>query len=66
MRFVRLTISILCRDLDLACMQAIAVLLADLPLQPDETEPNTSDTKMKIYLKYDNIYESYTFSDKVI
>ncbi|EDV22626.1 uncharacterized protein TRIADDRAFT_59057 [Trichoplax adhaerens] len=44
------------RDLDLACMQAIAVLLADLPLQPDETEPNTNDTKIKIYLKYFTLF----------
>lgn len=42
-----------CRDLDQACMEAVAALLRGLPLQPEESDRgDLMEAKSQLFLKY--------------
>lgn len=48
--------SLIFRDLDQACMEAVAALLRGLPLQPEESDRgDLMDAKSALFLKYNVI-----------
>ena len=65
----------MCRDLDLASMEAVASLLAGLPLQPEESDRgDLMEAKSQLFLKYFTLYmnllndctEDASTEDKVV
>ena len=66
---------LMCRDLDLASMEAVASLLAGLPLQPEESDRgDLMEAKSQLFLKYFTLYmnllndctEDASTEDKVV
>ena len=46
-----------CRDLDQACMEAVAALLQGLPLQPEESDRgDLMEAKTQLFLKYFTLF----------
>ena len=47
----------ICRDLDQASMEAVAALLAGLPLQPEESDRgDLMEAKSQLFLKYQTLH----------
>ena len=52
-----LEIATCCRDLDQACMEAVAALLRGLPLQPEESDRgDLMEAKSQLFLKYFTLF----------
>ncbi|KAK4305959.1 hypothetical protein Pmani_022180 [Petrolisthes manimaculis] len=55
--YVTFDISGCCRDLDQACMEAVAALLRGLPLQPEESDRgDQNEAKSQLFLKYFTLF----------
>lgn len=55
--FVHCSTSLIFRDLDSACMEAVAALLRGLPLQPEESDRgDLMDAKSALFLKYFTLF----------
>lgn len=58
-------VSSITRDLDQACMEAVAALLRGLPLQPEESDRgDLMEAKSQLFLKYE-LYNLYIISSAV-
>lgn len=59
--------SLIFRDLDQACMEAVAALLRGLPLQPEESDRgDLMDAKSALFLKYTRIKEKIFQTDFIL
>ncbi|XP_076037771.1 neurofibromin-like [Oratosquilla oratoria] len=55
--FMQMDIMGYCRDLDQACMEAVAALLRGLPLQPEESDRgDLMEAKSQLFLKYFTLF----------